>query len=190
MTVLTTYGLQQSIRNGWGTATLFWFDHPDGEVRFWDGPATLRYGGYDWTGVGPFISLSGIGGDEELRVRQIVFELVGTPDIAAGWLNKGITNRRGVAWIAGLDASGSRVNGEPWQIIEGRADYQEIETSNDLQCVLRLYATEPFFSIERAQNVLLTPEWINEERRLGGNRITSLDLLVGMGDRVESWAAS
>jgi len=44
MSVLTTLGLQESIRHGWPIANLAYIDHPDGEVWLWDeiGRASCR----------------------------------------------------------------------------------------------------------------------------------------------------
>ena len=196
MSVLTTVGVDQSIRNGWGLVRLFYFDHPDGEVYGWSGAGSLSYGGNTYLGVGPFVSIKGIGGDEQLKVREITFELLGNPQLdeddnafrySADWINKNISNRVGRCWIAGLDASGANINGTPWLIAEGLGDYQELEITDDRTAIVRLVASEPVFSIERAQNLKFTPEWVNSVRKLDGDRVTGLDLLSDIETQVESW---
>lgn len=192
MTVLTTLGLDQALRNNWPRALLFWFDHPDGEVNFWTGAGPLQYLGVTYTGVGPLISVSGIGGEDELRVRELRFILSGIPETASGYLNKNVRNRVGKVWMAGLNESGHWVNGLPYLLTEGTADFTEVEVQEGLNVALTINANTPVFSMERAQNLKLTPEWVNEERQTLPDsptpaRITGLDLMSTLADQVESW---
>lgn len=187
MTVLTTLGLKQSIRQGWPLAMLVYIDHPDGEIRLWTGIGDLKWDGNTYEGIGRFGGIKNIGGAKELRVRQLTFELRGVPADATKHLNKDIRNRASQAWIAGMDKRGQHLNGEPWKVVDGKADYHEFPVEDDGTVTVQMMVTEPVWSIERAQNLAFTPEWINERFRDGGNRITGLDLISTLANRQESW---
>jgi hypothetical protein len=163
MNALTTLGLSESIRSGWPVTWLVYFDHPDGEVRLWSGVGDLVYGGDTYQGVGHLGRIVGVGGAKKLAVRQIQLELSGIPVQATRWLNKDVRGRVARAWVAGLDRDGTRVNGMPWQVIDGVADYQELPLSDDGSVAVRVHINEPVFEMERAQNLAWTSEWINEK---------------------------
>jgi len=184
MAVLNTLGLQQSIRNGWPRAYLAYIDHPDGEVWVWSGIGDLVFDGQTYGGVGQFGRISGVGGSKELGVRQVIFDLAGVPDEAAKQLNKDVRNRVARAWVAGLDRDGMKVNGAPWQIVDGLADYQDLPAADDGTVVVRLVINEPVFSIERAQDLAWTPEWLEQTH---GGGITGLDRVAGLANAAENW---
>ena len=162
MAVLTTLGLQQSIRQGWPLAWLAYIDHPDGEVWLWSGVGDLVYDGQTWQGVGEFGRVVNVGGAKQLAVRSLDFELTGIPDEAAQYLNKDIRGRSAKAWVAGMDHDGIGVNGSAWPVVDSIADYQELPIDDDGTVVVRISVTEPVYSIERAREDAWTSEWINE----------------------------
>lgn len=202
MTILTTPGLQQSIAEGWGTRTLAAIDHPipavieiwpDGIIRLWDGVGVLRYGGKNWRGIGPFGRVSGIGGSRRLLLRTVTFELSGIPAEHEVYLDPLLRNRPAMAWTAGMDAIGVHVNGEPYQEVDGLVDYQTHTADESGAQTISLTIGEPVYSIERAQNLVYTPEWANEylqgwrERNRGGARITGYDAIAELADATRSW---
>lgn len=184
MTVLTTIGLQQSIRQGWPVVRMLYLDHPDGEINVWSGVGDLAYGGETYGGIGGFGRISGIGGAKRLALRQVVLELAGVPEEAVKHLNKDVRGRTARAWIAGLDSDGRKVNGAPWQVVDGRADYQELPLGDDGNVMIRIHVIDPVYSLERAQNLVWSPEWI---RATHGPEISGLDLLSSLADASENW---
>lgn len=182
MTVLATPGVAESIRNKWGICALAFIDHPDGEVWVWSGVGTLRFGGNTYIGLGVMGTLSGIGGSKKLAVRALTFALTGIPSEAAKYLNKSIQDRAAKAWLAGLKANG-KINGDPWQVVDGKCDYQTFEPSTD-NISLALTVLEPIYSIERAQNLAFTPQWL---KNTYGTELTGLDDVPGMRDRQRNW---
>lgn len=191
---LTTLGLEESIRNGWPVVALAEIDHPDeGMQRLWDGVGTLSWNGYSWTGIGPFGRMSGIGGSKRLMLRAVTFQILGIPPHIEIYLNERLRNRPARAWIAGMDERGVRVNGEPFQEVDGLCDYQtHTADENGIQSV-SLIVGEPVYSIERAQTLSFTPEWINSylqgwrTRNLAGERITGYDRLSELANATRSW---
>ena len=203
--MLTTKGLDESIRNGWPVVALAKIYHPvdavtttwsDGYIRLWDGVGSLRYGGNDWRGIGPFGRISGIGGAKRLMLRQVTFEMSGIPGEHAVYLDPTLRNRAVLAWTAGLDARGVHVNGSPYQEVDGFIDHISHETDDGGVQTIKLIVTEPIFNIERAQNKVYSPEWANaylEDWRaanLGGNRITGYDKIAELANATKSWTAS
>lgn len=202
MTILTTPGLQQSIENGWPVVVLAAIDHPipavidiwpDGVIRLWDGVGVLSYDGKDWRGLGPFGRVMGIGGSKRLLLRSVTFQLSGIPAEHAIYLDPLLRNRRAQAWVAGLDERGVKVNGEPYQEVDGLVDYQTHTSDENNVQTIELIIGEPVYSIERAQNLSYTPEWANaylarwRERNRGGARITGYDRMAELADATRSW---
>lgn len=194
MTCLTTPGLAESIRNGWPIIAMVAIDHPSGGImRFWDGVGLLSYGGYDWMGFGRYGRMTGVGGSKRLMLRTVTFELSGLPDDAPLTLDPELRNRPAQAWVAGMDARGTRVNGEPFQEVDGLVDYQELKADDSGEQVIRVMVGEPVYSIERAQTLSYTPEWANsylEDWRatnLSGDRITGYDRLSELANATRSW---
>jgi hypothetical protein len=198
----TTAGLEQSIKNGWPIAAMAAINHtvdavleiwPDGIIRLWDGIGDLRYGGKDWKGIGPFGTLVGIGGSKRLLVRSVTFQLAGIPSTQEVYLDPTLRNRPAQAWIAGLTADGSRVNGEPYQEVDGLCDYQEQNDDGSGAQTILLHVAEPVYSIERSQSLAWTPEWINDylsdwrDTHLAGERITGLDKMSELANATKSW---
>lgn len=183
MTVLTTLGLEESIRNHWGICVLAYVDHPDGEVWFWSGIGTMRFNGNDYEGVGRLGGVAPIGGSRTLGVRTVTFMLAGVPQEAEAWLNKNVRNRIARAWIAGMRPEG-RINGEPWQVIEGRCDYQEIEPDGNGMAMIKLMIAEPIWSVERAQKLGMTPQWA---KKIFGADVTGFDDIPGMRTKSVNW---
>lgn len=182
MTVRATYGLQESIRKGWGHSVLAYVDHPDGEVWMWSGVGTLTHKRRDYVGVGHLGNVSNIGGAKKLAVRQIIFKLSGIPTEATRWLNSRVRGRAAKAWIAGMRPDG-QVNGEAWLVVNGQADYQELVPGAQDSAV-NLYIADPIWSIERVQNTAFTPTWI---KSVHGDHIMGLDDIPGMRDRTQNW---
>lgn len=202
MTIRTTAGLQESIANGWPVVALASIDHPvpevialfpDGVIRLWDGVGVLRHDGHNWKGIGPFGRLVGIGGSKRLLLRAVQFAMVGIPANLSIYLDERMRNRPAKAWIAGLDARGMKVNGEPYQEVDGLCDYQEHKTEDGGQQTILMTIAEPVYSIERAQTLAYTPEWLNSwlagwrERNVGGARLTGLDRIAELADATRSW---
>lgn len=183
MSLDVTPGLAEAIANRWPIAALAYIDHPDGEVRLWSGLGTLRHDGSDWIGLGRLGRILGIGGLKTLGVRQLTFELSGVPAEAAKTLNAAVRNRIARAWLAGLTPAG-RVNGEAWLVVDGRCDYQELAVADARSAIVRLIVAQPIWSIERAQNLLLTPQWI---KKTYGAEIAGLDDVPGMSNRQLNW---
>jgi|GEM_PF-3312001 len=202
MTILTTRGLQQSIENGWPTVTLAAINHPiaaviaiwsDGVIRLWDGVGVLRYDEKDWRGIGPFGRVTGIAGSKRLLIRTVTFEMSGIPGEHAVYLDPTLRNRQAQAWVAGMDERGVKVNGEPYQEVDGLVDYQTHTSDEGGVQTIALTIGEPVYSIERAQNLAYTPEWANtylegwRERNRGGARITGYDRIAELADATRSW---
>jgi hypothetical protein len=194
MTCLTTPGLAESIRNGWPTAALAAIDHPtEGIIRFWDGTGVLRWDGYDWKGLGHLGKMIGLGGSKRLLLRTVTFEISGLPEDAEVRLEPALRNRAAQAWIAGLDKRGRKVNGEPFQEVDGLVDYQELKAGDDGSQVIHVTIGEPVYSIERAQTLSYTPEWANSyleawrNANLSGDRITGYDRLSELANATRSW---
>lgn len=190
MSLLTTPGLAESIRNGWPLAALAWIDHPDGDVYAWSGAGTLEHDGQQWQGVGTFGRIKGIGGSKQLGIRVVTFELSGLPASAGQWLTETIRNRAAKAWLAGMNRAGSRINGDPELIVSGVCDYDELSVSADGAASILLHVTTPVYSIERAQNLVWSPEWLNETYRGEGERLTGLDALSDLADAQKNWTQS
>ena len=184
MAVLTTPGLTQSIRNGWSIALLAYVNHPDGAVRVWNGVGDLDYDGNTWDGVGTLGSVKNIGGTRQLAIRRITFELRGLPADSLQWLNADIRNVTAQAWIAGLAADGTKVNGTAWQIVDGLADYQELPIGDDGSVTIRLHITEPVFRMEQPQDLAFTPEWLKSTR---DEDATGLDLISTLANASKNW---
>lgn len=210
MTILTTKGLQESIDKRWGTRTLAAINHPvdavfaelddagaalwpDGVIRLWDGIGLLRYGGKNWRGIGPFGRVTGIGGSKRLLLRTVQFEMSGIPAEQAIYLDPLLRNRPAMAWTAGMDALGVKVNGEPFQEVDGLVDYQTHTNDDSGVQTITLTIGEPVYSIERAQNRAYTPEDMNaylatwRARNRGGARITGYDRIAELSDATRSW---
>jgi hypothetical protein len=202
MTILTTPGLAESIEKGWGTRTLAAIDHPieavietwpDGVIRLWDGIGLLRYAGADWRGIGPFGRVAGIGGSKRLLLRTVTFEMSGIPAVHAIYLDPLLRNRPAMAWTAWMNERGTKVNGEPYQEVDGLVDYQTHTADDSGVQTIALSIGEPVYSIERAQNLSYTPEWANtylegwRERNRGGARITGYDRIAELADATRSW---
>lgn len=202
MTILTTRGLAESIANGWPTQTLAAIDHPidavldiwsDGVIRLWDGVGVLRYNGKDWSGIGPFGRVVGIGGSKRLLLRSVTFEMVGIPAEHQVYLDPGLRNRPAQAWIAGMDERGVRVNGEPYQEVDGLVDYQTHTSDETGVQTIAIQIAEPVYSIERAQNLSYTSEWANaylkkwRDRNRGGAEITGYSRIPELADATRSW---
>lgn len=184
MTILTTVGLQQSIRQGWPLAILAFIDHPDGSVHLWSGTGAIQWNGATWDGVRNFGGIEGLGGAMRLGVRQVVLSLAGTPAEAALSLNANVRNRAAQAWIAGLDADGGQVNGAPWPVVDGLADYQEIEVGEERRARVLIHAADPVFQLEQAQELVWSAEQIRADH---GAAIAGLDFVHLMRDRSLSW---
>lgn len=180
---LSTYGLAESIAKGWGYAVLAYVDHPEGELWVWSGIQTLSYGGHDYIGVGRLGGVSGVGGSKKLGVRQVTFIMSGIPTEAAARMNSQVRNRVARAWLAGLKKNAIAINGDPWPIVDGTCDYQELVPGGN-NCAIKLIINEPIWSIEREQNAAFTPQWI---KAVHGDAITGLDDIPGMRNRSENW---
>lgn len=183
MSVITTLGLEESIEKGWGICVLAYVDHPDGEVYFWSGVNTLRFRGNNYEGVGRLGCVAPIGGSRTLGVRTVTFVLSGVPQSAAQWLNKNVRNRVARAWLAGMRPNGN-INGDPWLIVEGACDYQEIEPDQNNMAMIKLTVSEPIWSIDRAQTLYITPQWV---KKTFGAEITGADDIPGMRDKTVNW---
>ncbi len=184
MAVLTTVGLQESIRRGWPRVWLAYFDHPDGEVWLWTGVGDLVYAGQTYEGIGQFGGIAGVGGSKQLGVRQITFELRGIPADAAQWLGADVRGQTARAWVAGLNAAGTQVNGAAWQAVDGKADYQELPIQDDGTIAVQLRVVEPVFEMERSQNLRWTAQRLKETH---GSELTGLDLISSLADASENW---
>jgi hypothetical protein len=184
MAVLTTFGLQQSIRQGWPRAWLAYVDHPDGEVWVWSGVGALEYDGATYEGLGRFGNISGVGGEKVLGVRQVTFAVAGIPTEAIKWLNTDVRGAVAGAWIAGLDKDGREVNGSAWPVVDGLADYQELPVGDDGDVVILLHVNDPVFQLERSQSLLWTPEWAKARF---GDDVSGLDLISSLADASENW---
>lgn len=184
MSVKTTLGLQQSIRQGWPIAALAEIDHPDGVVRVWSKVGTLEYDGASWQGIGFLGRITGIGASKRLSIRQLVFELRGVPGDSTTWLSADVRNRSAKAWLAGMDERGQYVNGTAWQIVDGLCDYQELKFEDGGTAAIRLTVSEPVVSIERAQNLAWTPEWIRNEY---GDDVSGLDRITELVNAQKQW---
>lgn len=202
MTILTTPGLAESIDKGWGTRCLAAIDHPiqavidiwpDGIIRLWDGVGVLRYDAKNWRGIGPFGRVAGIGGSKRLLLRTVTFELTGIPAVHAVYLDEALRNRPAMAWTAGMDARGVKVNGEPYQEVNGLVDYQTHAADDSGVQTITMTIGEPVYSIERAQSLSYTPKWANtylegwRERNRAGARITGYDRIAELADATRSW---
>lgn len=200
--ILTTKGLQESIAKGWPVVVMAAIEHPvpavldvwpDGIMRFWDGVGTLRYGGQNWRGVGIFGRVLNIGGSKRLMIRSVTFQLSGIPADHDVFLDPRLRNKRAQAWLAGLDANGERVNGEPYLEVDGLCDYMTHQTEEGGMQFVRLVVGEPVYSIERAQTLKYTSEWANSylrkwrERNLDGERITGYDRIPELANATRSW---
>jgi hypothetical protein len=200
--ILTTPGLTQSINNGWPVRGLVAIDHPiaetikiwpDGVMRMWDGVGTLRHDGHDWLGMGIYGRMTGVGGSKQLTLRSVTFELTGIPASYDIILDERIRNRSAQAWIAGMDADGSWVNGEPYLEVDGLCDYSVHKTEENGTQTIQLFVGQPVFSIERAQNKLYTSEWLNDwlsewrDLNVSGQRLTGFDKIPELANAVRSW---
>lgn len=184
MSVRTTVGLQQSVRNGWPVVALAYIDHPDGAVRVWSGVGSLEYAGATYEGIGFFGRVRNIGASKKLTVRQVIFELRGVPPDSTTWLSASVRNRSASAWIAGMDERGKYVNGTAWQIVDGTCNYQELKFDDPGAAIIELTVSEPVVSIERAQNLAWTPEWIRDTH---GADVSGLDRLSELASAQKSW---
>lgn len=200
--ILTTPGLQQSIENGWPVVAMaaitlpvpevlaVW---PDGIMRLWDGVGELDYDGYPWRGLGIFGRMTGIGGSKRLTLRAVTFQLSGIPADYSVFLSPELRNKAAKAWVAGMDARGIRINGEPFLEVDGLCDYQTLETEEGGSQVIKLIVREPVYSIERAQTLKHTAEYWNKRleswrnANLGGARITGYDKIPELADATRSW---
>jgi hypothetical protein len=192
--IRTTPGLQESIAKGWPRTMLAEIDHPAGEIlRLWDGVGDLSYDGYTWKGINPFGRVVGIGGSKRLLIRSVTFLLSGIPANQTVYLDPRLRNRPAKAWLAGLDERGVKVNGEAFMEVNGLCDYQEHKVDDNGGQLIYMTVAEPVYSIERAQSLSYTPEWINSylrrwrDRNLGGERITGLDRLSELANATRSW---
>lgn len=202
MTTLTTPGLQQSIRSGWPIATLASIDlptaavketWPDGIIRVWDGVGVLDYDGHEWKGIGPYGQLTGASGSKQLMLRSVTFRLVVPPSSQPTYLTPEMRNRPAKAWIAGMDAAGRYVNGDPFQEVDGLCDYQTLKSDENVVQSIELSVVEPIYSIERAQSLKYTSEWANRwlrswrDRNLAGQRVTGFDRIPELQDATREW---
>jgi len=196
MAARTTAGLEEAIANGWPITYLVYFDHPDGAVRLWAGVGNLSHGGNTYQGIGLLGRIPDMREARQIAVRTVTLELRGIPDDAADYLNKDVRNQAVTAGIAGMKPHGRRVNGAPWQVLDALADHSVLDMQEGGTATLQLIASEPVFSIERAQNLALTPEWLNETfgdsatAGPSGTRLTGLDLISSLANRTESWTQS
>ncbi|MEI9804108.1 MAG: hypothetical protein WDN48_06090 [Pseudolabrys sp.] len=97
----------------------------------WDGVGVLRYGAKDWRGIGPFGAVTGIGGSKTLMIRTVTFILSGIPANETVYLDPLLRNRPAQAWTAGMDENGVKVNGEPYQEVDGLVDYQTLKSDDN-----------------------------------------------------------
>lgn len=186
MACLTTLGLEESIRNKWPVTFLVYIDYPSEPIRLWAGVGDLKYAGYTYKGISRLGKVPRLVESSQIAVRQSTLQLRGVDPDAEETLGEDIRNRAVNVWVAGLTATGKHVNGEAWQVVEGLADYHELKTEEGL-ATINLMVSEPIFSIERAQNLLFTPEWVNETFQGSGDRITGLDLMSTLENRSENW---
>jgi len=183
MSVLTTLGLQESIRHGWPIANLAYIDHPDGEVWLWDGIGSLSYAGNTYIGVGEYGKVQNLGGSLKLGVKHVVFRLSGIPTRMRSFLNADIRNRSAIAWKAGLTEDGKAVNKTAYQTVAGTGDYKELQVESPA-VTIDVYITEPVFSIERAQNKVWSSEYFHETFSAD---IDGADDIPTMQNREENW---
>jgi len=184
----------ESIRNGWPTAVLTAIDHPTaGILRYWDGVGSLSYDGQDWSGLGQFGRVIGIGGSKRLMLRTVTFELCGLPPDIDVHLDPTMRNRPAQAWIAGLDARGRKVNGVAYQEVDGLVDYQDLKAADDGSHSIQMIIAEPVYSIERAQTLAYSPEWSNSyladwrAANISGDRITGYDRMAELANATRAW---
>jgi hypothetical protein len=182
--LLTTEGLHESLKKAWPTAWMVFVDWPVTPVRLWDGLGNLKYGGETFVGIRQMGRILGVGGSKAVKVREVTLELKGVGNDVSEFLGPVIRNRIARGWLAGLDRNGARVNGEPELVVEGRADQREVFVDEQRRTGIRLKISEPSYLVERAQNLLWTPEWI---KRTYGDSITGLDQLSRIENERIPW---
>jgi hypothetical protein len=176
--------LEESRRNGWPVAALAEIDHPDGLVNVWSKTGTLDFDGKSWDGIGFFGRIKGIGASKRLAVKQIIFELRGVAPDAITWLSADVRNRTAQAWLVGMDATATKVNGEPLLIVDGLADFQKLRVGDGRDAAIELVIRDPVFLLDRAQNKAWTSEQIKADH---GSTITGLDRIPDLVNANKPW---
>lgn len=179
------YDLRETIKKRKPFVVLFELDHPvDGIIRLCSKTSDVFYGGNTWLGVGHLGQISGIGGAKNLAVRTLTIEFKGIPNIGLTYLETSLRDRPARAWLAALKDRSNVVKGTPHKIVEGLCDQQSISTQPNGTSTVRVSVIEPIFQIERAQELVWSPEWI---RGKYGSNISGLDMLPELTQSNISW---
>lgn len=182
MTTLVSPALRDAFRAGCAPALLVEVDHPAGIARTWSGSGKAKWNGETWEGMNSLVRITGIQESRDLTVRQNVIELRGIPPDAAHYLNANVRNRPATAWLGAWN--GKIV--DPYLILKGRIDFQELPTGADGRVVLRLNIRVGFIAIERAQDIAWTHE--EQQKRFPGD--TGFSLIPELVSKDVKWRPS
>lgn len=155
--------LDRALRVGGPVALLGYFGLEE-PVRVWSRTGTLRYGGYEWQGVGALGRIKPPALNTRLGIKQICYELRGVPaprysdpnTPVHDFLGKKVRNIETQIFLAAV--RDGHVYGEPFLLFEALGDRLELEVKDSGQAVLSLYATLGLVSPERTTNRAWTDE--------------------------------
>jgi hypothetical protein len=160
-------------------------DHPDGYVRAWSGSGPLTYAGQIWYGLGDLVSITGLGGSRETKVRAPVLTLAGVRADQLKFVTAKVRGRRARVSLAALRRGTKRVDGEPYQLCYATCDLQEHKITRSRGATIEITLNQPLFILDRSPNLSWTPDWL---KATYGDDIVGLDDLPGVAQREESWA--
>lgn len=181
---LVPASLDRALRVGAPLALLAHFGLPDNPVRVWSRSGTLRYGGFEWQGIGALGRVSTPSLNAGLGLKEVRFELSGVPPSSTTFLVDNVRNCEAQLWIAVIQKG--RVVGEPWLILEALLDSQELEVGEDRLAKITLVGNVGIWSAERATN----RAWTDEDQKARFPDDTGLSLMPEYVDKEIRWRQS
>lgn len=103
-------------------------DFPSAPVRVHNALGTITWGGYEWTGVGSFGTVSGIEEDSVLSKKTTTYTLSGIPnDMISLALNDYAQGRSAKVYLGFFDRAAGGLVDDPFLLDQGRLDVPETE---------------------------------------------------------------
>lgn len=152
MTSIADIARQGSVRD----VTLALIQHPDGDVRVWDGIGILEHDGEQWLGTGLLGSISVAGETTETLVSDLVFGLSGVDANLAALADSSVKGLMAWVWKGFCDENMRVV--ATLQIAEAVLDRLEIAVDENGQASVKLTARSGFYFLETQSTAVWDPQ--------------------------------
>ncbi len=157
-------------------------DHPEGYVRAWTGIGTLRYGGFDWIGVGALGGVRGIQAASDIQIVDHAYILTNIPPDYEEFVNAKIKGRNAKTYLAFLSNANTVID-EPLLIGTTSLDTSVLTSAEDGSSTLALKGQSDLWQLEKPLNIALTSE--EQKRRFPGD--TGFDYVTKLTVQRIAW---